>query len=637
MSNSKGIKKQGPRGSRGDVDTVRRNAAAAGRQLEAEQEESVAQLAQALGEISEGEALAHLDSRLAFVERQVDRLTARRDETDRGTQGELAVMRARIEDAMEAVGATAEQQKDALNSLEKRLAGIVSEAERGSADVVESLRREIVSKVQDTANRLDKLDARIRGEMKAFEDGFDERSRALTGSIEEKSETFDERLTEAAEDLQAQLEETSARVVERLEKHSGEQAALLQENEAELASARARMVEDFTARVSEIESKIAQTSEEAGKNIEEAHRRLETTIAEAEHRSQEVSEKADALVVSIDERLEGERREIEGRLSEWGAELRLETQRMREAVENRSKAVAEALDVVRRDLLARVQASEEKAAGAAIRLQSLIDQSKRELVSDEEEWSGLLTELGDDMSQLKIRVEELAGRVSAAEARRAAERGSSNANAEGFSARVEALEQKVRDAVEEMVAKQGTRLEMLASQVASMSETEVAAEEQFGSVEYLKRRVGEMAERLDEIVVKVNAIGRYVTKPGGAARIKGDQLLPGDLDQRLESIERAVEQLADRQASAQVAPELLNRIENLEKSVAGLDVPRPSDSEIAGMSDRLAALEKSIAELNATLAERTARAARPDFPVRVEEPRRKETSSTILPSKKRRW
>lgn len=709
MSNSKSTRKQhGPRGSKDDVDSVLENAAAAGRVLDAEQAESVGQLAQALEEISEGEALAHLDSRLAFVERQVERLASRRDEGDRGIQGELAVMRARIEDALEAVGATAEQQKEALSSLEKRLASVVVDAQRSSTDVVGSLRQEIVAKVQETAGRLEKLDARVRGEMKAFQEGFDERSRTMTKTIAEEGETLESRLAEEGEIFESRLAELGEGVKERTqesvaavekllaqqtESHSG----AIEEIQAQFEESRSRMVTDITARIESLESRAEAMSEEAIARVREAGTNLENLLGQVEQRSSDsaasaaearaaiekkaaeqaeqferrfaelsdetaqrlaaesaqVSEQVRAETAEVieeirgylptiegqieghragleeqmiaekalvDERLSGQEREMGAQLSEWGAEVRMESQRLRESVEARSKTVAEALEVVRRDLLTRVQASEERAAGAAIRLQSLLDQQKREIVSDEEEWSGLLQEVGEDLSELKISVEELSGRVSTSEARRASDRGSSSAGVEGLSARLEALEQNVREAVEEMVAKQGTRLEMLASQVAGLSESEVAAEEQLGAVDYLKRRVGEMAERVDEIVVKVNAIGRYVTKPGAGARLRAEAALPPDLDGRLAAIEKAIEQLAESQTVPSVSEELLERIERLEHATADLSEAMAEQPEqITFVAQPPPAPDRGV-----------------DLSVRVDEPRRS-NQGTILPRKKRRW
>lgn len=508
-------KKRPPRGSKSGLASVRQNAAAAEKQLRGEQEESMMQLAEALGEISEGEALAHLDSRLAFVERQVERLNARRDEADRGVQGEIAVMRARIEDALEAVGTTAEEQRAALIELEKRINAVVSEAERGSAEVSESLREEIVGKVHQTAHRLEKLEARIRGEMKAFEDGFDERARVLS-----------QHATEGRDEIESRLEEAAV------------------ETESKIDSARSEILQLLAA----------------------------------------------------------ERRELEAHLSEWGAEVRLGAQRLSESVEDRDKTTAGALETLKRELLNRIQASEEKTATSAVRLQSLLDQQKREIVSDEQEWSGIFGELGGDLSQLKVRVEELSGRVSAAEARRANEQGSVQAGVEGMAARLDALEQKVRDAVEQMIAKQGTRLELLQSQVASIAEAEVDSEEQIGAVDYLKRRVGEMAERVDEIVVKVNAIGKYVTKTGlprAAPETREPDPAMTEIFERLGSLEKAISDLASSVAEEREREREQEREQWPQPFAPGSYVP-------ADLSVRVDATTKP-------------------------------TASTIIPAKRRRW
>ena len=83
-------RRTGPRGTKAEIDAVKKRAEEAGRAVHREQDTSVINLAQTLGEIGERETSAHLEARLGFLERQVERLATRRDEADRAIQAELS-------------------------------------------------------------------------------------------------------------------------------------------------------------------------------------------------------------------------------------------------------------------------------------------------------------------------------------------------------------------------------------------------------------------------------------------------------------------------------------------------------------------------------------------------------------------
>src|SRR2546421_7045152 len=96
---------RGVRGSRAQIEAVKKTAEHAGLQLAREQDDSVSQVAQTLARLTENESLAQLDGRLTFAERQLDRLSSRREESDRLIDSELAGMRAPLGDTPTALSA----------------------------------------------------------------------------------------------------------------------------------------------------------------------------------------------------------------------------------------------------------------------------------------------------------------------------------------------------------------------------------------------------------------------------------------------------------------------------------------------------------------------------------------------------
>ena len=643
--------RRGPRGTKEQVAAVHRTAQEAARDLDREQTESVIDLATALGQIGEGEALAQLDTRLAFMERQVERLNSRREEADRGIQGELTVMRTRIEEALSAVGATTEEQRNAWGSLENQVSSIVADAERHTSDAIETLRRELVTRVEDAATRLERAESKLRGETKALEDGVEERIRTLSSSMVETQEDLsssslsitdrfaeletdlaskvetstggiDERISSAVDEVRAEVQGLSTRVADQMEGF-----------ETEFTSSRARLTEDLSTRAAALEAHLegldARIEAAAVSAIGEIRMELERLKGEMTETIQ--SQRSDVFQIVEDQRVDNE-----GRMSEARAAVRLEAQRMKETVDSKIVSVDEGMALLRKELLAQVQSVDERVANGTTKLEALITHQSRRLATDENEWSETTSEIAEDISALKNRIEELFGRVSSSEARRATERGSAQASIDGMGARLDALERRMRQAVEEVSARQATRLEMLTSQVEHLHTSSSGAEERAGAVEYLTRKIGEVTERSEEALTKVNALGRYITKRPEA--VKGEAvILPPDMDARLAALEKSITRLgASREEPAAIPDELTERLVALEAAVSGMARPEHAeDSQAADLAARIETLERTITNLSTTISTRQAQ-----LTGRLEEMERKAAtvSQTILPDKKRgRW
>jgi tetrahydromethanopterin S-methyltransferase subunit G len=544
-----------PVGSEQQIEAVRESAERAGRELDQEQEETVTSLVQALSEIDEGEALAQLDSRLSFVERQVGRVAARREEAGRAIQGELSIMRARVEDALRALGATAEEQRESWALIEKRLVAMISEAEQRAESVVETLRGEVVSKVEEASSTLEGFESRMRGELSAFEEETRERVRTQAESTSEYLQQIENKGDELEAFVRKNSDETQRAVTEARTDTQQQVTKAVADLEERLEEANSQLEQALDRTTGRLEDRLGETWGSIDVRVEEALRSGQELLEKATGMEQSLLEKLGEGLQSsraeIERVLQGERREVEGRLSEFQAEVRMEGQRLRDALDARSQQFDETVETLKGELLQRITAGENKTAEASVRLESMIRQQQRQMASDEGEWTAALSEIREDVSGASVRLEELLGKVTGLEARSTADRGSSRVALESLSTRMEALEERVRAAVETIAARQGTRLEMLSSQVAKLSELEAREEERAGAVNYLARRAAEIGERLDEVLLKVNAIGRAVTKQLGTSRpVEGRT--SSELAKRLQAIEDSLAELAGEPAAPAV-------------------------------------------------------------------------------------
>ena len=200
------------RGSRARIETVKKTAEHAGLQLAREQDDSVSQVAQTLARLTENESLAQLDGRLTFAERQLDRLSSRREESDRLIDSELAVMRARLEDTLTAFAAATQEHREAAAASERRLRALASEAELHTRAMVEELRVEMEGRVDESTRSAARLEARIGGVKQAFEEEASKRASALDESVAAGRELLATQIAAAAADLEARTAASAARL-----------------------------------------------------------------------------------------------------------------------------------------------------------------------------------------------------------------------------------------------------------------------------------------------------------------------------------------------------------------------------------------------------------------------------------------
>jgi predicted nucleic acid-binding Zn-ribbon protein len=90
-------------------------------------------------------ALTNLEARLDSLEIDLARATGSREDDARRVAGEMAVMKARVEDALTAFAATADHLRQTVTGIEKRLSDLVvgEELDASVADVREELEAQI--------------------------------------------------------------------------------------------------------------------------------------------------------------------------------------------------------------------------------------------------------------------------------------------------------------------------------------------------------------------------------------------------------------------------------------------------------------------------------------------------------------
>lgn len=405
------------RGSRAQIEAVKQTAEKAGLVLAHEQEDSETQVAQALAQISQHEGLAQLEGRLTFVERQLERLSARREASDYLVDSELAVMRARLEDTLRAFAGITQEHNDTLATVERRVATIASDADRKTRGLVEAVRVELTEQMAQVTRGTEAVQAMMVGERRAFEEDATRRANALAAAVSQGRQVLEARIRAAIAELEDRVD-----------------AAI--------------------------------------------------TAIEADHPGQE------ALLAVL-----------EARMDEWISEPMETVEQLQADLAEAHGAAKAEVDGLRIELADGLAASEEKALGAALHLESIIHQVRRRLVGDEAEWTAVVSEAGEATASLRARAEDLLTRVMALEASGATERGSWSARVDNLEERLDTHETWARVSVTE-VSELSLRFSAMESRLAAADAMRAHVEEQAGTIEYLKQRIAELEARQEQGVAQ---------------------------------------------------------------------------------------------------------------------------------------
>jgi chromosome segregation ATPase len=109
-------------------------------------------------------ALTNLEARLDSLEIDLARATGSREDDARRIAGEMAVMKARVEDALTAFAATADDLRDMARGLEKRMSEVigVDEGMNSVAAVREELQARIHGVTAGVGDALESMAADVR-------------------------------------------------------------------------------------------------------------------------------------------------------------------------------------------------------------------------------------------------------------------------------------------------------------------------------------------------------------------------------------------------------------------------------------------------------------------------------------------
>jgi chromosome segregation ATPase len=125
-------------------------------------------------------ALSNLEARLDSLEIDLARATGTREDDARRIAGEMAVMKARVEDALNAFASTADELRDMARGVEKKLTGVVGAADAEDANAIrEELKARIDGVTAGVGDVLESMAADVRarievlgGQMKEIQEGM---------------------------------------------------------------------------------------------------------------------------------------------------------------------------------------------------------------------------------------------------------------------------------------------------------------------------------------------------------------------------------------------------------------------------------------------------------------------------------
>lgn len=402
MSDTAGnnVLKRATKASKSELDWVRKRAEKADKELDREQTNTVITIARALEDIADTEARAELDTRLTMVEEQLERLLERRDQVDQATQAELAVMRARIEDALEAMGSASESQRLAWIAMEERLSAISAQQVTGEGS------RETPDAEQSQDAQPSRASRKAQAALRTAVDDLEERARKSGRQIMDDVQATVERWHSEVADATVMLQDNIQKA-ERAQQSATKKAVAEMETKAkalfESLEAKAAEIEQLYGRL--VEEKLQErSSHDGGATAEETPSDEEEFygLPEIDVRTG-VSEEPEGAVhpYSMKELISVE---LDQRISEAKNDLRLELFELRSSLEKSLAGLGELVDGSWKSYLAGIEAAEDKAAKAAVHLESLIKDLRLQVDRDRKQWSGMLRLVAGDLAQLQIRL-----------------------------------------------------------------------------------------------------------------------------------------------------------------------------------------------------------------------------------------
>lgn len=189
-----------------------------------------------LEELEAEGTVAALEGRVEDLEQELERAETRAFEAERARQGDLEMMRARTQDALELVRLSMEEQRTAFRRFEERFTGLVTAAEESGRRTVDELREDLTPAVQRASLRADEVAAELRGELGAVA-AETARLAEIAAELDESREQLAARLDAVASTAEAEHDDREA-AIEASEERTAQRLANAEE------AARYRLLEE---------------------------------------------------------------------------------------------------------------------------------------------------------------------------------------------------------------------------------------------------------------------------------------------------------------------------------------------------------------------------------------------------------
>jgi predicted nucleic acid-binding Zn-ribbon protein len=145
-----------------------------------------------IGQLEVANSLSDLTARLDSIEMDLARVSSSRAEDARHVTGEMEVMKARVEDALNAVTETAQDLRDAWATLDTKIEELVDGRFNEQSHVLEALRGQLTSGVEATRMAIEAAEARLHGEVEALSGTSSEQVRGVSELVEQARTRIDE-------------------------------------------------------------------------------------------------------------------------------------------------------------------------------------------------------------------------------------------------------------------------------------------------------------------------------------------------------------------------------------------------------------------------------------------------------------
>lgn len=215
-----------------------------------------------IGQLEVANSLSQLEARLDSIEIDISRVIASREEDQRHVSGEMGVMRARVEDALNAVTETAQDLRNAWVSIDQKITDLVDGRVGDQQRTLEALRAQFTSGLEATRMAIEAAEARLHGEVEALSGTNIEQVRGISDLVEQARVRIDEavagvegRVTEVVADASAprvDLDEEIAVIQAQLRDELITREKLFEERIAEVAESVSGVASSFDMLMSKL-------------------------------------------------------------------------------------------------------------------------------------------------------------------------------------------------------------------------------------------------------------------------------------------------------------------------------------------------------------------------------------------------